>query len=43
MEILAMYPGADDANRYTASDLKIYAERAEATPMENQLQLGEYY
>lgn len=42
-EILALYPGADDTNRYTASDLKIYAEHAEAIPMQNQLQLGEYY
>lgn len=41
--ITDMYPGAEDENQYSVTDLEIYVENQATVPMNDQNHFGDYY
>lgn len=41
--ITVLYPGAEDKNWYTVTNLKIFIENQAVVPMQDQIQFGNYY
>lgn len=41
--VARLYPGSEDENRYTVTDLELFTEQYAATPMRDRVRFGDYY